>query len=94
MRAAACCLPCTCACGTGTHLPATDYRPIQTPTRPNSGSTFGNKGAWAAAVGAVDPAEGTKVEKEKDWRHKYTKCVPCPPHRCMHAGRRLMDRFN
>jgi hypothetical protein len=26
-------------------------------------------------VGAVDAAEGTKVEKEKDWRHKYTKCV-------------------
>lgn len=41
----------------------------------HSGSTFGNKGAWAAAVGAVDAAEATKVEKEKDWRHKYTKCV-------------------
>lgn len=40
-----------------------------------SGSTFGNKGAWAAAVGAVDASEAAKVEKERDWRHKYTKCV-------------------
>lgn len=39
------------------------------------GSTFGNKGAWAAAVGAVDKAEGLKIEKEKHWRQKYTKYI-------------------
>jgi len=47
--------------------------PIPPPN--NSGSTFGNKGAWAAAVAAVDPAEGTKVEKERSWRQQYTKYI-------------------
>ena len=37
------------------------------------GSTFGNKAAWAAAAGAVSPEAATAVEKEKNWRHKYTK---------------------
>lgn len=40
---------------------------------PHRGSTFGNKGAWAAAVGAVSADAATAVEKEKNWRHKYTK---------------------
>lgn len=26
-------------------------------------------------MGAVDASEAAKVEKERDWRHKYTKCV-------------------
>ncbi|KAJ3317974.1 hypothetical protein HDU93_004019, partial [Gonapodya sp. JEL0774] len=43
------------------------------PKKPGErGSTFGNKGAWAAAIGAIAPAEAEKILKEKDWRNNYT----------------------
>ncbi|KXS14873.1 hypothetical protein M427DRAFT_135548 [Gonapodya prolifera JEL478] len=46
------------------------------PKRPGErGSTFGNKGAWAAAIGAISPADAEKIQKEKDWRNNYTKYI-------------------
>lgn len=39
------------------------------------GSTFGNKNAWAAAIGAISEKDAERVFKEKQWRQKYNKCV-------------------
>jgi hypothetical protein len=44
------------------------------PRKPDErGSTYGNKNAWAAAIGAISPADAEKVLKEKNWRQNYNK---------------------
>eukprot|EP01028_Stygiella_incarcerata_P013333 TRINITY_DN82173_c0_g1_i1.p1 TRINITY_DN82173_c0_g1~~TRINITY_DN82173_c0_g1_i1.p1 ORF type:complete len:553 (+),score=166.48 TRINITY_DN82173_c0_g1_i1:185-1843(+) len=43
--------------------------------RGDRSTSFGGKRAFAAAVGAVDPAAAEKVKKEKNWRFGYTKHI-------------------
>jgi hypothetical protein len=38
-----------------------------------SGSTYGNKGAFAAAVAKAAPDQAARIEKEKNWRFGYPK---------------------
>lgn len=46
------------------------------PRKPDErGSTYGNKGAWAAAVGAISEKDAERIQKEKQWRNNYTKYV-------------------
>lgn len=45
------------------------------PKKGDRGSTYGNKGAWAAASGAADPKEAERIQKERDWRHQYPKYI-------------------